>query len=157
MRFAVLLALVATTSAVQINIASLKESTIDEVATPASSGKLEVNKTRIKELADAEIAHHVKQEELTSETGLNKTRIDALTLQNLKDTPIKLDHSKVNKDASKIKEKKENDFRQEERHNKSRLAAAKLAYDADMATKDNTYPRGKIQSVSSELKKTTKD
>ena len=79
MRFAVLLALIATSSAVQINVASLAQIS-DADAGPTYSGKLAVNKTRIKELADAEIAHHVKQEEQASETGLNKTRIDALTL-----------------------------------------------------------------------------
>ena len=58
MRFGLLFALAATsTSAVQINVASVSND--ESIATPASNGKLAVNKTRIKELADAEIKHHV--------------------------------------------------------------------------------------------------
>ena len=116
-----------------------------------------MNKTRIKELADAEIKHHVKMEEVAQEQGLNRTRIDALTLENLQKTKIKLDNAKVSKDAASIKAQKEQDYRQEEKHNKSRQAAARLAKEADFATQDNTYPRTKIQTNSAELKKTTKD
>ena len=75
----------------------------------------------------------------------------------MKATPIKLDNAKVAKDAASIKAQKEKDYKQEERHNKSRQAAAKLAADADYATVDRTYPRTKIQVDSSVLKKTTKD
>ena len=64
MRFGLLFALAATsTSALQINVATVKESSIEDSGMPASSGKLEVNKTRIKELADAEIKDHIKKEE----------------------------------------------------------------------------------------------
>tara|TARA_B110001450_G_C17338370_1_gene366438 strand:+ start:77 stop:271 length:195 start_codon:yes stop_codon:yes gene_type:complete len=62
MRFGLLFALAATsTSAVQINVATVKESSIgDSSIAPV---KLDVNKTRIKELADAEIKDHIKKEE----------------------------------------------------------------------------------------------
>ena len=47
---------------------------------------------------------HAKENQ---EPKLNKTRIDILTAQNLKNKPIKLDHAKVQEDASKIVQKKE--------------------------------------------------
>ena len=96
-----------------------------------------MNATRIEELTKKNIA----EDEAKHAPGLNQTRIDMLAAEKLKEIKIDLDHKKINKDASKLKNQMEVKYVQDEKKKKLKDAQDHLAAEADYATVDGQYPR----------------
>ena len=151
MRFSVILALIATTSAIQLNSGSFEEPKSASHTTVNTAQQL--NATRIKELTKK----NIEEDEAKHPAGLNQTRIDMLAAEKLKGIKIEMDHKKVQKDASKMKNAMDVKYVKDEKAKKVKDAEDHLTAEADYATVDNKYPRTHLQQPTLQMSRTTKD
>ena len=80
-----------------------------------------------------------------------------LAAEKLKGIAIEMDHKKVQKDASKLKNAMDVKYVKDEKAKKVKAAEDHLTAEADYATVDGKYPRTHLQQPTLEMKRTTKD